>query len=84
MPDSSSPIDSLISLPERERRRVLATLTPEQAERLLHDWRVWARPEQLYDPDDQHDGHLWLAGRGFGKTRSGAEATHEVAGKPDL
>lgn len=45
---------------------------------------MWARPEQLYDPDDDHDGQLWLAGRGFGKTRSGAEAVHEVAAQPDL
>ena len=36
------------------------------------DWRVWARPSQL---PPEGDWRIWLllAGRGFGKTRSGAE-----------
>lgn len=39
---------------------------------ILYDWSVWARPAQLA-PDG--DWRIWLilAGRGFGKTRSGAE-----------
>ncbi|TNE30345.1 MAG: ATP-binding protein [Sphingomonadales bacterium] len=45
---------------------------------LLHDWAVHARPEQLPPP-----GHwrIWLmmAGRGFGKTRAGAEWVRSVA-----
>jgi phage terminase large subunit-like protein len=38
----------------------------------VYDWSVWARPAQLA-PDG--DWRIWLilAGRGFGKTRSGAE-----------
>jgi predicted phage terminase large subunit-like protein len=42
------------------------------AQRLLDDWRVWARPSQL---PPEGDWRIWLllAGRGFGKTRSGAE-----------
>jgi phage terminase large subunit-like protein len=47
-------------------------MPPREAEALLHDWRFWARPNQLA-PDG--DWRVWLirAGRGFGKTRSGAE-----------
>ncbi|MFQ5347356.1 MAG: DNA-packaging protein, partial [Rhodothalassiaceae bacterium] len=39
---------------------------------LLHDWRFWARPGQLSPPGDWFCW-LVLAGRGFGKTRMGAE-----------
>jgi phage terminase large subunit-like protein len=39
---------------------------------LIHDWRFWARTAQL---PPQGDWRVWLlmAGRGFGKTRAGAE-----------
>jgi predicted phage terminase large subunit-like protein len=49
-----------------------APLELENAQRLLDDWRVWARPSQL---PPEGDWRIWLllAGRGFGKTRSGAE-----------
>lgn len=42
------------------------------ARRLLEDWRAWARPAQLPPPGAWR---IWLllAGRGFGKTRAGAE-----------
>lgn len=42
------------------------------AERLSSDWRVLARPNQLPPPGDW-SVWLLLAGRGFGKTRAGAE-----------
>lgn len=53
-------------------------LTDEEADDLLHTWELWARPNQL-EPDEILDnGEHWsiwmiLAGRGFGKTRTGAE-----------
>ena len=62
----------------------MATLTPEhldsflagltQAERtaLYYDWPFYARPKQLPPPGDWSTW-LLLAGRGFGKTRTGAE-----------
>lgn len=56
----------------------LEDLTDEEADELLHTWELWARPNQL-EPDRVLDsGELWttwliLAGRGFGKTRCGAE-----------
>ena len=39
---------------------------------LCEDWRVWARPSQL-PPEGSWRVWLLLAGRGFGKTRCGAE-----------
>lgn len=57
----------------------LADLTEEEADILLHTWELWARPNQLEpEPINPATGELWttwliLAGRGFGKTRCGAE-----------
>ncbi|MGD9810051.1 MAG: DNA-packaging protein [Sphingobium sp.] len=47
-------------------------------ELLLHDWAYHARPEQL---PPAGDWRIWLmmAGRGFGKTRSGAEWVRSLA-----
>ena len=38
---------------------------------LLYDWYSKARPNQLVDEDSEHNIHLFLAGRGWGKTKSG-------------
>ena len=43
---------------------------------LCYDWRAWARPSQL-PPEGPWRIWLLLAGRGFGKTRSGAEFVRE-------
>lgn len=48
------------------------SLTTQQAEALLYDWAFLARPAQLPPPGDWRTW-LVLAGRGFGKTRTGAE-----------
>jgi phage terminase large subunit-like protein len=44
-----------------------------RAEALRWDWPFWARPEQLPPPGDGWTTWLVRAGRGFGKTRVGAE-----------
>jgi phage terminase large subunit-like protein len=69
----------LAALPPQSRDRVVAQLSPEEQQQVAYLWEVWARPNQL--PPDAcacHAGDwlVWLilAGRGFGKTRSGAEA----------
>lgn len=43
---------------------------------LLHEWAVWARPEQLF-PLTEHRTIVALAGRGWGKTRAGGEWVRE-------
>lgn len=60
------------SLTTTQRAAFLRSLTNEEAATLLYDWQFWARPEQL---SPAGDWRTWLvmAGRGFGKTRTGAE-----------
>jgi hypothetical protein len=62
----------LASLPLQRRQKFLASLTEEEAALLNHDWTFWARDEQL-PPLGAWTWWLVLAGRGFGKTRTGAE-----------
>jgi phage terminase large subunit-like protein len=65
----------IASLPENEREEVVGTLVPSEKERqrFFFYWSLSARPDQL--PPDDPDWLVWLllAGRGFGKTRTGAE-----------
>jgi phage terminase large subunit-like protein len=60
------------TIPEAMRSEPLSALTPGQAVALLYEWRFWARANQL-PPDGDWRVWLLLAGRGFGKTRTGAE-----------
>ena len=65
-------------LPPPQRQAFLASLNKDELEALEHDWRFWARDDQISPPG------LWriwlaLAGRGWGKTRVGAEWCHEYA-----
>jgi predicted phage terminase large subunit-like protein len=62
----------LASLPEALRNELIAALSPAEARALLYDWPFWARPNQL-PPGGDWRVWLLLAGRGFGKTRTGAE-----------
>lgn len=60
-------------MPPAQRTAFLTSLSPDEATYLYYDWEgFWARPEQLEPPGDWR---VWLllAGRGFGKTRTGAE-----------
>jgi len=60
-----------------QRRAILAACEVDMAQ-LMHLWRFWARPQQL---PPEGDWSLWLlmAGRGFGKTRCGAEWVRALA-----
>lgn len=70
--ENVSLISSLGSLPLEQKIQYLASLTDEECYYLLYDWQAWARPNQL-PPEGDWDTWLILAGRGFGKTRTGAE-----------
>ncbi|MDT0576522.1 terminase family protein [Croceicoccus sp. F390] len=67
----------LLSLEAEERAVVLSLLTQAEQQELRWHWELWARPEQLAP---QCDWRVWLicAGRGFGKTRAGAEWVRTV------
>jgi phage terminase large subunit-like protein len=62
----------LVALPAAERLRRIARLSAEEAAELLYDWSLWARDNQRPPPGDWVTW-LILAGRGAGKTRTGAE-----------
>lgn len=62
----------LQALDKSQIQAVLASLSEEQAEALRWDWELWARDAQLPPPGDWSTWFI-CAGRGFGKTRSGAE-----------
>jgi phage terminase large subunit-like protein len=72
MPEKKSLAGSMALLPERERKEIINSLSDEEVLDLLYDWQFWARPKQLPPPGDWF-GWMLRAGRGFGKTRSGAE-----------
>lgn len=59
-------------LPSHEKKKLIATLDEKEAAQLVYAWKLWAREKQLPPPGDWF---IWLilAGRGFGKTRAGAE-----------
>jgi phage terminase large subunit-like protein len=63
---------TLRDLPDAEVAAVLKQLGPEKTEELQHSWEFWARPEQL-EPKGNWNVWVALAGRGWGKTRAGAE-----------
>ncbi|MCO5085140.1 MAG: terminase family protein [Mesorhizobium sp.] len=69
-------VSSFASMAPEQIRSALASLTDDECESLLRDWRFFARPEQIA-PEGDWLNWLILAGRGFGKTRTGAEWTRE-------
>jgi phage terminase large subunit-like protein len=69
---SASLRERLAAVPERERRAFLASLPAEVLAAAEHEWRFWARPDQL-EPAGKWRTWLMRSGRGAGKTRAGAE-----------
>lgn len=55
-----------------------ASLDDRQIQELLYCWELWSRPEQEW-PEGVWSTWLILAGRGFGKTRTGAETVRKHA-----
>lgn len=62
----------LASLNGADRAEIISQLSDADALSLLYDWTFWARASQLAPLGDWY---VWmiLAGRGWGKTRTGAE-----------
>lgn len=68
----NSSLQLLGALPRHDLIASVARLDEAECAALLHDWPMWARPNQLAPPGDWLTW-LVLAGRGFGKTRVGSE-----------
>ncbi|MEX0298790.1 MAG: DNA-packaging protein, partial [Kordiimonas sp.] len=73
---------SLRSLSPIKRKRFFESLSDFEAKVLMHDWCFWARDNQL-PPSSAWSHWLMLAGRGFGKTRSGAEWVRSLVEQGD-
>src|SRR5207237_8351195 len=54
------------------QRRIATERTDEEQTAFRYEWPCWARPQQ-FPPQGDWNGWLILAGRGWGKTRVGAE-----------
>ncbi len=70
--------DDLLALSPQERRAVWRQLGGRRARSVATHWRWWAHEGQL-PPETGWHGWLIMAGRGFGKTRAGAEWVRAVA-----
>ncbi len=71
-------LEKLSALSPRDLRFVMRGLTWGQRRELLERWHGWAQEGQCEPPGDWR---IWMirAGRGFGKTRAGAEWISECA-----
>lgn len=67
-----APFEWLATEPASVRRMLIDRLSQRERNAFDYQWAYTARPEQLPPPGDWR---VWLvmAGRGFGKTRTGAE-----------
>lgn len=78
----SPQLADLAKLTEAERADWFMSLAPDVRRRLPYCWEFWARPGQLWRPGPELIT-LYQAGRGWGKTRTGAQAVRWVAEHPE-
>jgi len=79
--DQISPAQILAGLTDKQREEYLASLSKETLAELKYHWPFWARPDQM-QPEGNWITWLILAGRGWGKTRTGAETIRSWACGP--
>ena len=75
---NSARMQFLLSLDPAARRAALAAMSDEERKEFEWHWQLWAREEQMPPPGDWRTW-LIMAGRGFGKTRAGAEWVRAAA-----
>lgn len=63
---------------DEQKKAQDASLTDAEKKAIPYIWDFWARPNQLLPPEE-NNWQTWLimAGRGFGKTRTGGEAVRK-------
>jgi phage terminase large subunit-like protein len=71
-----SQAEILASLPAEERKAVLAGFSDAELRHMYNSWEFWARPKQILPKGDWLTWFI-VSGRGFGKTRTGAEAVRQ-------
>lgn len=78
MPARTDLLRALLECPQADRPSEIRRLSEIERREIRYFWKLWARPAQIAPPGDWR---TWLisAGRGFGKTRAGAEWVREYA-----
>ena len=72
-------LEKLLELPESEAERIVRELSAATLLRFARDWPAW-----VHEGQEEPEGEEWrvwvlLGGRGFGKTRAGAEWVSQFA-----
>ncbi len=78
-PEQEDLLEELLRIKDdKQRFKAMETLRPAERRGFQHVWELWSRREQRAP---EGDWQCWLisAGRGFGKTRAGAEWVREYA-----
>ena len=78
-PEQNTLLEELLRIEDDKARfEAMETLRPAERRAFEHVWELWSRREQRAP---KGDWQCWLisAGRGFGKTRAGAEWVREYA-----
>ena len=78
LPDHPSDAERLAAHGTEEREALFRAMPDALRMQLLWKWNWWARPGQVAPPGGWHTWMI-LAGRGFGKTRAGAEWVRGLA-----
>ncbi len=76
--EGGSLAERIARLAPEPRQRLLVAMSAAQREALAYDWPVWEREDQK-EPDLPWRTWLVMAGRGYGKTRMGAEWVRRMA-----
>ena len=69
--------DDIRKLPAHKVKELFEQLGPQKVDELQHTWHFWARDNQLEPDGDEWNVWFLNCGRGFGKTRTGAEWVRE-------
>jgi phage terminase large subunit-like protein len=77
--DAKELLERLLKADQEERRQIILRMTPADLAAFDAAFELWAHKSQL--PPSGEGWRVWLmmAGRGFGKTRAGAEWVHDIA-----
>ena len=70
--------ERFLNLSHQDRSKLLDEMDDRACRDLLFDWSFWARQNQLSPLAEDWSCWLVLAGRGFGKTRMGAEWVRSI------
>jgi phage terminase large subunit-like protein len=81
-PFTRDDVHRLARLRVEEQERLIAMMAPEELLAWDAAWEAWARDSQRPPPGEGWRTWLMLAGRGFGKTRAGAEWVNALATRP--